>query len=126
MRTVLIADDDATLRGVLKLGLEEAGYRVELARDGSEAVRLQQASPCDVLVTDIFMPDCDGFEAIDRIRRMSPGTKIIAMSGGAKRVKSEVLSAATLVGVDATLNKPFKLDRLLELLREVEEPRRSG
>ena len=126
MRTVLIADDDATLRGVLKLGLEEAGYRVELARDGSEAVRLQQASPCDVLVTDIFMPDCDGFEAIDRIRRMSPDTKIIAMSGGAKRVKSEVLSAATLVGVDATLNKPFKLDRLLELLREVEEPRRSG
>ena len=123
MRTVLIADDDATLRGALKLGLEGAGYRVRLARNGAEALALQQESPCDVLLTDIFMPDCDGFEAIDRIRKVSPRTRIIAMSGDAKRVRSEVLSTAALVGADATLKKPFQLDRLLELLREVAELR---
>ena len=123
MRTVLVADDDATLRSVLKLGLEGAGFRVRLARNGAEALALQQESPCDVLVTDIFMPDCDGFEAIDRIRKISPGTRIIAMSGDAKRIRSEVLPTAELVGTDATLKKPFQLDRLLELLREVAEPR---
>lgn len=123
MRTVLVADDDPTLRGALKLGLEGAGYRVRLARNGAEALALQQESPCDVLVTDIFMPDCDGFEAIDRIRKLSPRTKIIAMSGDAKRVKGEVLSAAALVGADATLKKPFQLDRLIQLLHEVAGPR---
>lgn len=122
MRTVLVADDDPTLRGALKLGLEGAGYQVRLARNGAEAFALQQENPCDVLVTDIFMPDCDGFEAIDRIRKLSPRTKIIAMSGDAKRVRSEVLPAAELVGAHATLKKPFRLDRLLDLLREVAEP----
>jgi CheY-like chemotaxis protein len=123
MRTVLVADDDPTLRGALKLGLEGAGYQVRLARNGAEAFALQQENPCDVLVTDIFMPDCDGFEAIDRIRKLSPRTKIIAMSGDAKRVKGEVLSAAALVGADATLKKPFQLDRLIQLLHEVAGPR---
>ena len=123
MRTVLVADDDPTLRGALKLGLEGAGYRVRLACNGAEAFALQQENPSDVLVTDIFMPDCDGFEAIDRIRKISPRTKIIAMSGDAKRVRGEVLSAAALVGADATLKKPFQLDRLIQLLREVAEPR---
>ncbi|HEX7219071.1 MAG TPA: response regulator [Burkholderiales bacterium] len=123
MRTVLVADDDPTLRGALKLGLEGAGYQVRLARNGAEAFALQQKNPCDVLVTDIFMPDCDGFEAIDRIRKLSPRTKIIAMSGDAKRVKGEVLSAAALVGADATLKKPFQLDRLIQLLHEVAGPR---
>ena len=123
MRTVLIAEDDPTLRGALKMGLEGAGYRVRLARNGAEALALQEESPSDVLVTDIFMPDCDGFETIDRIRKISPRTRIIAMSGDAKRVKAEVLPTAALVGADATLKKPFQLDRLIELLHEVAEPR---
>jgi CheY-like chemotaxis protein len=117
MTEVLIADDDPALREALKLALEAAGYRVRVAAHGGEAFSLQAQNPADILVTDIFMPESDGFEAIDRFRRKFPATKIVAMSGDAKRAKLEYLPVAALMGVDATLKKPFKTDELLQTLR---------
>ena len=117
MGEILIADDNASLRQSLKAVLEAAGYRVRLARDGAEALALQRERPADILITDIFMPEADGFEAIDGFRKAYPATKIIAMSGEAKRVKSEYLTAAALAGVDATLKKPFEREALLDAVR---------
>jgi CheY-like chemotaxis protein len=117
MQNILIADDNATFRESLKLVLEAAGYRVRLAADGGEALALQNEQPADILLTDIFMPQSDGFEAIDSFRRDFPRTKIVVMSGEAKRAKFDYLSAAALVGVDATLKKPFKTEALLNTLR---------
>lgn len=122
MREVLIADDDAGLRQSLKLALEAAGYRVRLAAHGGEALSLQSDRPADILITDIFMPETDGFEAIDRFRKEFPGTRIVVMSGDAKRAKSEYLSVAQLIGVDATLRKPFKLQELLQALSRLRAP----
>ena len=120
VRSVLIADDDGGLRNALKLALEAHGYRVQVAANGSEALLMQRKDPADVLVTDIFMPESDGFEAIDGFRKAFPQTKIIAMSGDAKRAKREYLSAAALIGVDATLKKPFQIATLLQTLRSFE------
>jgi CheY-like chemotaxis protein len=120
MRDVLIADDDAGLRQALKLALEAAGYRVRVAADGGEALSLQREKPAHVLITDIFMPDSDGFEAIDRFRHSFPATKIIAMSGDARRAKLEYLPVAALIGVDATLKKPFQAQQLLQMLRSLD------
>lgn len=119
MQDVLIADDDAGLRQTLKLALEAAGYRVRVAADGAEAFTLQREKPAHVLITDIFMPDSDGFEAIDRFRHDFPATKIIAMSGDAKRAKLAYLPVAELIGVDATLKKPFQTRQLLQALRSL-------
>jgi CheY-like chemotaxis protein len=119
MREILIADDDPGLRQTLKLALEAAGYHVRVAAHGGEAVSLQQEKPADVLITDIFMPESDGFEAIDRFRQAFPATKIIAMSGDARRARREYLPVAALIGVDATLKKPFKTDELLQALRSL-------
>lgn len=120
MREILIADDDPGIRQALKLALEAAGYRVRVAANGEEAFSLQRGAPADVLITDIFMPDNDGFEAIDRFRRSFPATKIIAMSGDAKRARLEYLPVAALIGVDATLKKPFNAGQLLGLLRSLD------
>jgi CheY-like chemotaxis protein len=120
MRDILIADDNAALAQSLKTVLEAAGYSVRVARDGSQALALQNEHPAEILITDIFMPESDGFELIDGFRKSYPGTKLIAMSGEAKRVKSEYLSAASLIGVDATLRKPFRREALLEALRILE------
>lgn len=117
MREILIADDDAGLRQSLRLALEAAGYRVRVAAHGGEAFDLQSDKPADVLITDIFMPESDGFEAIDRFRKEFPATKIVAMSGDAKRAKREYLPVAKLIGVDATLKKPFRLQDLLQTLK---------
>jgi CheY-like chemotaxis protein len=119
VKRVLIADDDRGLRSALKLALEANGYDVRVAANGADALALQRGTPADVLITDIFMPEADGFEAIDGFRKAFPATQIIAMSGDARRAKREYLSAATLIGVDATLKKPFQVGTLLQALRSL-------
>jgi CheY-like chemotaxis protein len=120
MIKVLLVDDDADFRGMLQSALQLAGYPVALARHGREALAVQRRSPSDVMITDIFMPESDGFEAIEAFRRDFPATKIIAISGGAPLVKTNYLDAARLVGVDAVLQKPFDVEELLRLLRTMQ------
>jgi two-component system, chemotaxis family, chemotaxis protein CheY len=116
-RRVLLADDDADLRLALRLSLEAAGYAVEVAANAQEALQRQRVRPAEVLVTDIFMPDSDGFEAIDAFRREYPATKIVVVSGGGQRGKGDYLATARLLGAHATLQKPFEVDDLLAALR---------
>jgi YesN/AraC family two-component response regulator len=90
-----------------------------VAANGREALEVQRREPADVLITDIFMPDTDGFEAIDAFRRQFPQTKIVVVSGGAQFAKRDYLPDAELMGVDATLPKPFDVDALLGLLAKL-------
>jgi CheY-like chemotaxis protein len=118
-RRILLAEDDADLRLALKLSLEAAGYTVATAANAQEALAVQRREPAEVLVTDIFMPEGDGFEAIDAFRREFPATRIVVVSGGGQRGKADYLAAARLAGVDATLQKPFEIEVLLETLRRL-------
>jgi len=117
---LLVADDDADMRLTLKLALEIAGYAVDVAANAREALELQRGRPAEVLITDIFMPDADGFEAIDAFRHEFPRTRIIVVSGGAQFTKRDYLPDAELIGVDATLQKPFDIDTLLATLRSLQ------
>jgi CheY-like chemotaxis protein len=116
---IIVVDDDADQRLALRLALELAGFSVREAGNGAEAVTLQRERPAPFLVTDIFMPERDGFETIAAFRQEFPQTKIIAISGGGQRAKHDYLSAAKLMGVDATLQKPFSVERLLDTLHEL-------
>jgi CheY-like chemotaxis protein len=118
-RRLLVVDDDADMRLTLKLSLELAGYSVEVAANGREALQVQRSRPVDILITDIFMPDADGFEAIDAFRHEFPQTKIVVVSGGAQFTKRDYLPDAALIGVDATLQKPFEIDTLLAVLKSL-------
>jgi len=115
-RRLLIVDDDADMRLSLKLALEMAGYDAAVAADGREALSLQKQHPADILITDIFMPDTDGFEVIDAVRRGFPQTRIVVVSGGARLAKREYLLDAALMDVDAILQKPFDVETLLRTL----------
>jgi two-component system response regulator YesN len=119
-KRLLIVDDDADMRLSLKLALEMAGYTAELAADGREALAIQQQRPADVLITDIFMPESDGFEVIDAVRRGFPQTRIVVISGGAKLAKREYLLDAALMDVDAILPKPFDVEALLQTLESIQ------
>jgi CheY-like chemotaxis protein len=116
-RSVLIVDDDADVRLALQLALEAAGYSVRAAANAREALEAQRREPAEILVTDIFMPESDGFEAIQSFRSEFPATRIVAVSGGGDRVKLDYLASARLVGADATLQKPFDMEALLAVLR---------
>jgi len=118
-RRLLIVDDDFDLRLAMQALLETEGYSVEVAASGSEALAIQRVRPADVLITDIFMPDSDGFEAIDGFRREFPQTRLVIISGGAQFARGDYLSAAKLMGVDATLQKPVEIETLLGTLRSL-------
>lgn len=124
---LLIADDDPDTRLSLKLLLERAGYEIELAPNGSQALELQRSRPVDVLITDIFMPETDGLETIESFRRDFPNVAIIAMSGGAgPLIDSAVyLDTAGIAGADAVLRKPFDVKSLLRALRSIRPDRAS-
>ena len=118
-RKILIVDDNADIRSFLKLALETAGYSVQTATNGEEALALQRKHPADILITDIFMPESDGFELIDTMRTEFPRVKVVVISGGPQVRARKYLSDAALMGVDVTLQKPFDIETLVRSLESL-------
>jgi len=114
MIRVLVVDDNDDLRSLLKAALEAAGYSVEVASDGHTALMLQSAFPADIVVTDLFMPQGDGFDAILALRQNFPNVKIIVISGDTPLIKADPVNAARSLGVDAAFPKPFELAVLIK------------
>jgi CheY-like chemotaxis protein len=112
MASVLIIDDDAGIRRVLRSALERSGHSVDEAGDGAEGVQHYRAAPADLVITDLFMPDQDGIETIQQLRDEFPACRILAISGGAVTGASAVLTDAKMLGANATLAKPFSIEEL--------------
>ena len=114
---ILVVDDKENNRSLLTALLEESGTQAREARDGHEAISDFEAWSPDVILMDVRMPGMDGLEATRRIRALPGGDTvvIIALSGG---VLDEERDAAHESGVDAFLNKPFRIARLFDAIRE--------
>ena len=112
--TVLIVDDSITVRELLSLTFNKAGYRVEQARDGQEAWdKLRSGLPCDIVFCDIEMPRCDGLELLSRIQKDSNLNHLpIAMltSRGADKHRQ----IAAQLGASGYFTKPYLEEALLE------------
>ena len=121
MTRILVMDDDALLRGALRVALEAAGYDVMEAADGEVGLRLYREHGADLVLVDIFMPERDGLEVIRELRAERPQLKILAISGGGQRARVEILKAATALGASRTLRKPFEPRNLLTAIRELLE-----
>ena len=102
-RCILIADDDADIREVLRLYLENAGYRVVEAADGREALDAMAAGGIDLCLLDIMMPQVDGYQVLKQIRRQSPIPVIFISAKGQDPEKILGLD----LGADDYLVKPF-------------------
>jgi len=74
--SVLVVDDDDTVRLLISGVLEDAGYRVQTARDGAEALAAWTANPVDCIVTDVNMPNVNGFELCSRVRALPGGERV--------------------------------------------------
>jgi len=119
MNSILIAEDNRDFALSLQLALETAGYSVRVAQNGREAIILQRVQPARVFITDLVMPDSDGFEAIDLFRKEFPATKLVVISGAERLNTPRYLAAAQLMGADATFRKPFEVEELLSVLRSL-------
>ena len=113
--TILVVEDHEMLREVLERTLVRAGFAVTTAAHGLQAVERFRAGTFDLVVTDIEMPQSDGFELIDALRRERPDVAVIAVSG-AERVLSDPRSVQKL-GVRALLEKPVSGPDLVAAVR---------
>jgi DNA-binding response OmpR family regulator len=112
MATILLIDDEESVRVVFQIALERAGYRVLTADNGKHGLRLLEHQEVDVILVDIFMPDMDGLDLIPLFCKTRPASKIIAISGGSG--EWDYLDAAKYLGANDTLKKPFGLQELLD------------
>lgn len=115
---ILVVDDDATLRAVLKIFLERCGYVVECAKDGRAALKLLDRMRTRLVVTDLFMPECDGFELILHLRKKAPDLAVLAISGDGMSDLDVFMGAVRQLGVRFTLKKPFSLAELASLVKQ--------
>ena len=113
---VILLDDNPDMLMTMKVLLEDGGVEVVTCTHATDAFRAQRERAADVLVTDIFMPDADGLEVIQQFRKAWPATRIVAMSGGGRKVKGDYLEIARQAGADLALRKPFDPQELLRLL----------
>ena len=118
---ILIIDDDATVRTMLKAMLEREGYVVKEASNGVEGQRIYRQSPAQLIITDILMPEKEGIETIMELRREFPEVKIIAISGGGFIGSEEYLEIAKTAGALRALPKPFSREDLLKAIQEILE-----
>jgi len=119
MTRILLIDDDALGRDMLRQMLERAGYDVVEAASGREGLQQYQATAIDLIITDILMPDQDGLEIILELRRLAPEAKIIAITGGGQSGLLDLLPVAAKLGAQWTLRKPLQRLELLEAIRQL-------
>jgi len=109
MARILVIDDEEPIRYLLRVALENNGHEVIEAAGGQDALKLQAASPAELVITDINMPDKDGLEVMLALRRETPRPRMIVMTGGGGALSDRSLHMARLMGACALLQKPFSL-----------------
>jgi PAS domain S-box-containing protein len=116
--TVLVVDDEASIRTITGQTLEAFGYRVLAASDGADAVAryAQHQGEIAVVLMDMMMPVMDGPATIHALMRLNPNVRIIAASG---LHANEELARASSSGVRHFLAKPYTAETLLQILRDV-------
>lgn len=111
---ILVAEDEAKVASHLRRGLEEAGYAVDVAADGTEALWLGETNPYDAMVCDVMMPGADGVTVVRQLRRKGVRVPVIFLS--ARHELSDRVAGLD-AGGDDYLAKPFSMIELLARLR---------
>lgn len=120
MARILVIDDDAMVRALLRTVLEAEGHEVMDAADGNAGLLLCRSQEPHLVITDILMPEADGSWAIRRFKRDFPEITIFAMSGGGQIASSETcLNVAQRVGAARVFEKPISHDELLQAIRDL-------
>jgi DNA-binding response OmpR family regulator len=123
-KNILIVDDDPDLVELLRLAFTNAGYKTQSAADGTAALRIARRSPPDLVVLDLVLPKLNGFNVCSALRE-DPATSsvpIIMMTvlpGEFPRLEGMEM------GANAYLNKPFQIEEMMTLVRDLLPENRS-
>jgi DNA-binding NtrC family response regulator len=117
--TILVVDDDPDLLQSLRVLLEAYDYKVIMAANAAAAITAVAEQGPDLVLTDIYMPDADGFELINALRQRQFAVPVVAMSGGTRAGSYDNLSIATHLGAVAVIDKPFSNASLIDTIDRV-------
>lgn len=115
MATILIVDDDAPTRALLRDTLEEDGHQVREAFNGQTGLLLYREAPADLVITDILMPERDGIEVTLALTQEFLDARVIAITGAAGH--QSFLNVAKLFGARRVIHKPFTPDIIRRVVR---------
>jgi DNA-binding NtrC family response regulator len=121
MKTILIVDDEKSVRDSLRMILKYARYEVEIAEDGAKALAILESHPIDIVLLDIKMPGMDGIEVLEAMMKKNPELPVVMISGHGT---IETAVEATKKGAFDFLSKPLDRDRLLVTVRNALEQRK--
>jgi DNA-binding response OmpR family regulator len=118
-KTVLLVDDDRDILAAMTLALEDVGYRIVTASDGNDALQQAETAHPDLVVLDMMLPKRSGFLVMEKLKRGKKRTdppRVIMITGNQG---SRHKTYAEGLGVDLYLNKPFRMERLVESVKKI-------
>ena len=118
MSSILVIDDDALFRGLMKAAFQKSGHEVLVAEDGESGVDLAKENKPDIIVTDMSMPRMTGWEVLDALKS-DPGTEAIPVVVLSAHRTSQDIDEAHLRGCAGYLVKPVPVTDLLAKVEEV-------
>lgn len=119
MKSILVVEDDDAYRRSLEQILTKSGFAIVQAANGREALASYDPVKIDAVVLDLIMPDVEGLETLTKLRRMTPGVKVLAISGGGQIDARDYLELALKLGAKESLPKPFTAEALLAAIHRV-------
>jgi DNA-binding response OmpR family regulator len=115
---ILYADDDPSIRGAVRSEIVEAGYELDEAGDGAEAIQKLEKGDYDLLLLDINMPGTSGLDVLRFIKDRKLQCRIIMLTG---RLGFSVATESLKLGADEYITKPFSVEFLLLTIKRVLE-----
>lgn len=113
MAKLLVIDDDLAYREYLERVLTSAGHAVRTRPNGTRILQILAGERFDAILTDLYMPECDGIETTARLRAALPDIPIIGMTGNPGAEDDPCCRAMRLFGAGAMLEKPLDRQKLL-------------
>ncbi|WP_022664972.1 response regulator [Desulfospira joergensenii] len=117
-KVIMTADDSTSIRQMVNFTLKQAGYEVIEAVDGQDAVNKLAGTSIDMLITDLNMPNMDGFELITQVRAM-PQFKFIPIIMLTTESQADMKQKGKAAGATGWIVKPFKPEQLLAVIKKV-------
>ena len=115
-KTILVAEDSASVRKFIVLALKLKGYNVIAVEDGMVALETFSKEKIDLLLTDLNMPNMDGLEALKKIREHDQNCKIVIVSAMGQK---PFIKDAMVLGAKSFILKPFKEDHVVKTLNRI-------
>jgi len=117
-KKILFVDDSGSIRALVKMILEEAGYEVITGEDGTDALQFLNGQRIDLVITDLHMPRMNGLELIREIR-MLQDYRFIPILFLTTETKSDLKREAKAAGATGWITKPFDKDKFLHIIKKV-------